>query len=402
MNDLLAGIRVVDLSRILAGPWATQLLADLGADVIKIERPGVGDDTRSWGPPYLRDASGNPTSESAYFLSCNRGKRSVTVDLRSPTGQQIVQQLVTGADVVVENFKVGQLARYGLDYASLQTINPGLVYCSITGFGQNGPEKDRAGYDAMIQAMGGLMSITGEADGPPQKVGVAVADLMCGMYASNAIMAALIGRHRNQQGRYIDLSLFDTQLAWLANQGSNYLVGGQVPGRRGGAHPNIVPYQPFACVDGWLMLAIGNDAQFSAWCELAGCPELAADSRFASNRARVEHRELLLPRVSERMQARTVSDWLEACGERRIPCGPINSVEQALNEAQVAARDMIQSINHPLNGTLSLIANPIRFANAAAGSDRPPPLLGEHNDEVLAELGFNATAVQRLRDDQII
>ena len=389
---MLNDIRIIDLSRILAGPWATQVLGDLGADVIKVERPGSGDDTRHWGPPFM--AGG----DAAYFGAANRNKRSIAVDLAHPEGQQIVQQLCAGADVVVENFRVGGAARFGLDYASLATLNPALVYCSITGFGQTGPEARRPGYDAMIQAMGGLMSITGEADGPPQKVGVAVSDLMTGMYGATAILAALHERRQTGRGRHLDLALFDCQLAGLANQAMNWFVGGQVPGRLGSAHPNIVPYQPFACADGHLMLAVGNDRQFARWCTVAGVPELADDDRFVTNRQRVAHRELLTQRMEPLMAAHSRAHWQQVLDEVGVPCGPINTIDEAFGTAQAQVRGMVNEL--PAAGGQSLRAPSDPILRRPGG--RAPPALGQHTNEVLEEIGVDGAQLARLVESGVV
>jgi crotonobetainyl-CoA:carnitine CoA-transferase CaiB-like acyl-CoA transferase len=390
MTAPLSHIRVLDMSRILAGPWAGQLLADLGAEVIKIERPGSGDDTRQWGPPYFKDENGRETTESAYYLSANRGKKSLTLDITTPAGQQVVRDLVPKCDVLIENYKVGGLARYGLDYESLAQVNPRLVYCSITGFGQTGPYSQRAGYDVLIQAMGGLMSITGEQDdlpgGGPQKVGVALADILTGMYASSAIQAALLERERSSEGQYIDLSLLDVQAATLANQASNYLVGGMVPRRLGNAHPNIVPYQAFATSDGHMILAVGNDQQFSKFCELAGCPELADDERYSTNRARVENRDVLCGLIQSLLRERSTAEWIRALEEIGVPCGPINTIDQVFDEPQIKARGMQVDLPHPLGGDVSLVGNPIKFSRTPVQIESPPPTLGEHSEQVLREL----------------
>jgi crotonobetainyl-CoA:carnitine CoA-transferase CaiB-like acyl-CoA transferase len=371
---------VLDLSRILAGPWATQVLADFGADVIKIEHPRGGDDTRQWGPPYLADAAGQPTRESAYYLSANRGKRSVAIDFSRPEGQELVRRLAAGADVLIENFKVGGLDRYGLGYDTIGKLNPPLIYLSISAFGQDGPDAAKPGYDAMIQGMGGLMSVTGAPDGTPgggpQKVGVAVADLMCGMYAVAAILAALQERAKSGLGQYIDLSLLDTQVAWLANQAMNYLVTGQSPTRQGTAHPNIVPYQAFATADGHLMLAVGNDAQFERFCAAAGAAGLASDARFATNAGRVEHRLLLVPAVEALLRLRTTAEWLAALAEAKVPCGPINDLAQVFAEPQVRHRGLRLELPHPTAGQVPGVRNPVRFGRTPIEYDRPPPLLG--------------------------
>jgi crotonobetainyl-CoA:carnitine CoA-transferase CaiB-like acyl-CoA transferase len=387
MSCPLDGIRVLDLSRVLAGPWASQTLADLGAEVIKVERPGTGDDTRSWGPPYATDAKGKSTSDSAYFLSTNRGKKSVAIDITDPQGQNAIRELARTSDVLIENFKVGGLAKYGLDYGTLAPINPRLVYCSITGFGQTGPYRDRAGYDFMVQGLGGLMSITGTPDdtpgGGPIKVGVAVADIFTGLYAAIGILAAL--RHREQTGRgdYIDLALLDVQVAILANQALNYLMTGVSPARLGNAHPNIVPYQTFATSDGHFILAVGNDSQFRRFCETAGCPELADDERFANNPARVANREALVPLIEARTHRRPTGRWiadLEAVG---VPCGPINDLEAVFADEQVRHRGLRLDLPHAVAGTVPSVACPIHFLHAELNLRNGPPALGEHTNEVL-------------------
>jgi crotonobetainyl-CoA:carnitine CoA-transferase CaiB-like acyl-CoA transferase len=397
---MLKGVRVLDLSRVLAGPWATQMLADLGADVIKIERPGCGDDTRAWGPPDLLDSEGQTSGNSAYFLCTNRGKRSLTVNLASEAGQKIIRQLIIESEVLVENFRVGHLARFGLDYTSVSKLNPRLVYCSITGFGQTGPDAERPGYDLMIQAMGGLMGITGIPDGEPgagpQKVGVAVSDLTTGMYASNAILAALLHARASGEGQQIDLSLFDTQLGWLANQAMNHLMTGKDPVRYGNAHPNIVPYQTFICSDGEITLAIGNDRQFQSWCELAKRPDLAADPGFGSNRGRVENRQSLLAEMATTMATRSRIHWIEACNDKGVPCGPVNSIAEAFAEPQAIAREMSITMEHPLHSELPQVANPIRFSATPISYEKAPPLLGQHTEEVLGELGYSEAEIQAL------
>ena len=385
---MLTGLRILDLSRILAGPWCTQLLADYGADVVKVEKPGVGDDTRRWGPPFLDTADGDAVA--AYFLCCNRGKRSLALDFTTADGQVIVQRLAAQADVLVENYLPGTLARYGLDYASLAAHNPRLIYCSISGFGQDGPNAQRAGYDAMIQAEAGLMSLTGAADGGPMKVGIAVSDLMCGMYASSAILAALHERTRTGRGNHLDLALFDCQVAWLANQGMNYLVGGAVPERHGTAHPNIAPYQAFATADGHLMLAVGNDDQFRRFCAAAGLPELAADARFATNAARVAERETLSARIAARLSEAATQDWLARFAEAGVPAGPVNDLAAVFAHPQVAARGLRVEQEHARWGSVPQIANPLRLDAQPRLASRPPPALGQHSAEVLAELGLDA------------
>ncbi|MFG6415837.1 CaiB/BaiF CoA transferase family protein [Roseateles sp. DC23W] len=387
----LSGVRVLDLSRVLAGPWCTQTLADLGADVIKIERPGSGDDTRAWGPPYLKDADGQDTSEAAYFLGANRNKRSLAVDLATPEGQAIVRRLAGQVDVLVENFKVGDLARYGLDARSLLADHPGLVICSITGFGQTGPYAERAGYDYAVQGMGGLMSVTGERDdlpgGGPQKVGVAVADLFTGMYATVAILAALRHRDATGQGQVIDMALFDTQLAMLANLGSNYLCSGKAPGRMGNAHQNIVPYQVFEARDGHLILAVGNDRQFAKFCDIAGRPDWAADPRFATNAERVRHRAALVPLLEDAVRQRPRADWLAALEAAKVPCGSINSIAEALADPQAEARGAVVGLDHPLTPDLRLIASPMKLSATPVQYRHAPPLLGQHSRELLREAG---------------
>jgi formyl-CoA transferase len=401
MNAALRHLRVLDLTRVLAGPWCTQLLADLGADVIKIERPGTGDDTRAWGPPYLRDANGTDTTEAAYYLAANRGKRSVTVDLAHAEGQRIVRTLAERADIVVENYKVGQLARYGLDYAALAALNPKLIYCSITGFGQDGPHADRAGYDFIVQAMGGFMSITGERDdkpgGGPQKAGVAVSDLMTGMYSTVAILAALAHRERTGQGQHVDMALFDVMLAMLANMNMNYLTSGTPPGRAGNAHPNIVPYQVFEAADGHVVIAVGNDSQFVKFCEVAGCAELAADPAYRRNADRVRNRDAVLALLEPIVRARPVAFWVKELEAVGVPCGPINNIAQALADPQVAARSLRIDLPHPLAGAVPLVANPIKLSATPPAYERPPPTLGQHTTEVLRECGLEEAEIERLR-----
>ena len=403
MAGPLQGFRVLDLSRILAGPWASQMLADLGAEVIKIERPGSGDDTRGWGPPYMPDESAAATTESAYFHGANRGKQSLCIDMGKPRGQALIRDLVKHSDVLIENFKVGGLARYGLDYDSLKTVNSKLVYCSITGFGQTGPYATRAGYDFMIQAMGGMMSVTGEADGQPMKIGVALADVLTGLYAANAIQAALIHQRETGQGQYIDMALLDVQVATLANQAMNYLATGISPRRLGNAHPNIVPYQAFQTADGYIILAVGNDAQFERFCDLAEVPEIAADERFRKNSDRVGHRETLVPQISAIMQSKTSADWLEQLNSRGIPCGPINDIEQVFADPQVQHRGLQLELEHPVAGKVASVANPIRLSQTPIEYDQSPPLLGQHTDAVLQRiLNLDADAIAELRNHAII
>ncbi|MDO8385716.1 MAG: CaiB/BaiF CoA-transferase family protein [Polaromonas sp.] len=385
----LTGVRVLDLSRVLAGPWAGQLLADLGADVVKVEKPGAGDDTRAWGPPYLKDAGGRDTTEATYFLCANRNKRSVAIDIATPEGQAQVRALAQQADVLLENFKVGGLQRYGLDYASLKQANPRLVYCSITGFGQTGPYAARAGYDFLIQGMGGLMSVTGQPDGEPgagpQKVGVALTDIMTGLYATIAVQAALAERATSGLGQHIDLALLDVQIACLANQASNYLAGGLVPRRMGNAHPNIVPYQAFPTADGDIILAVGNDGQFAKFCVVAGHPEWSSDERFASNAQRVANRAVLVPLLRQATVMRTSADWIAALEAAGVPCGPINRIDEVFADPQVVARGLQIALPHALAGSVPLVANPIRLSGSPVAYQRPPPLLGEHTEEVLAQ-----------------
>ena len=411
MNSL-DGIRVLDLSRVLAGPWCTQTLADLGADVIKIERPGSGDATRSWGPPFLKDADGKDSAESAYYLGTNRNKRSVTCDIAQPAGQALVRDLVLHCDVFVENFKVGDMARYGLDFDSLRQLNPKLVYCSVTGFGQTGPYRERAGYDYAVQGMGGLMSVTGERDdlgGGPQKVGVAVADLFTGLYATVAILAAVRHAERTGQGQHVDMALLDTQVAMLANLGANYLVSGKAPGRAGNAHQNIVPYQVFEvapAADGskdHLILAVGNDSQFAKFCAVAGRPELARDPRYARNQDRVRHRAELVPQLEALMKTRTKAAWLPALEAAKVPCGAINNLAEVFADPQVQERGMVHAWAHPLKGDLKLVASPIKLGATPVRTDLPPPLLGQHTDDVLRDLlGYSDEMRQALRKGQVI
>jgi len=406
MAGPLSHIKVLDLSRILAGPWSGQVLADLGADVIKVERPKVGDDTRSWGPPFLKDADGNDTRESGYYLSANRGKRSVTVDLNTEEGQQIVRALAAESDILLENYKVGTLARYGLDYASLKQINPGLVYCSVTGFGQDGPRAEHAAYDFMIQAMGGLMSVTGERDdlpgGGPQKVGVPIVDLMTGMYTSVAVLAALARRAETGLGDHIDIGMLDVMVGSIANQGMNYLVSGKTPQRNGNKHPNIQPQDVFACADGHIVLVVGNDGQFAKFCEVAGRPEWVLDERFVTNGARVRNRDALLPLMVALFRERPMAEWAALLDEAGVPCSPINTIAQVFEDEQVKHRKMLIELPHPSAGSVPQIRSPMRFAEAELAFDRAPPLLGQHTHEVLAGLGFDQERIAALARDGVI
>ena len=406
MNSL-DGIKILDLSRVLAGPWCTQTLADLGADVVKVERPHVGDDTRGWGPPFLQTDQRKDSAESAYFLGANRNKRSIICDLSNAHGQQLIRDLAAKADVLVENFKVGDMQRYGLDYAALKSINPRLVYCSITGFGQTGPYADRAGYDFAVQAMGGLMSVTGERDdagGGPQKVGVAVADLFTGMYATVSILAALRHAERTGQGQHIDMALLDTQVAMLANLGANYLVNDPrqaPPGRMGNAHVNIVPYQVFEVAANahgerdFLIVAVGNDGQFAKLCECIGKAQWALDSRFVRNQDRVRHRDVLIPMIAEQLMTQGKQHWLSLLEAAKVPCGPINNLAEVFNDPQVLHRQMVQQWQHPLQADLSLVASPIKMSETPVRQSMPPPMLGQHHQQVLHDwLGRETDAMK--------
>ena len=404
----LAHIKVLDLSRVLAGPWCTQMLADLGADVIKVERPGEGDDTRHWGPPFMQDAQGKDTDQASYFTCTNRNKRAITLNLADPQGQALVRQLARQSDVLVENFKVGGLAAYGLDYASLKTINSRLIYCSITGFGQTGPYAERAGYDLMIQAMSGMMSITGRADGTPgggpQRVGVALTDLFTGTFAATAILAALEVRNRTGAGQQIDMALLDVGMAILANQASGFLNTGKVPQRQGNSHPSLAPYQDFPTLDGSMLLAIGNDGQFSRFCEAAGRPEWSQDPRFKGMAGRVTHRAALIPLMEEVTRTRTTAAWISLLENKAVPCGPICHIGQAFDDPQVQARGLaVSQARAPAvverDGILAVrsVASPMRLVDTPPVLRRPPPALGEHSDEILAELGLDAGAVAALR-----
>ncbi|MCB1933659.1 MAG: CoA transferase [Candidatus Accumulibacter sp.] len=406
----LAHLRVLDLSRVLAGPWASQLLADLGAEVIKVEKPGCGDDTRAWGPPWLADGEGQATREAAYFLCTNRNKRSLTVDITRPEGQEIVRHLALDADVVIENFKVGGLTAYGLDSRALRALNPKLVYCSITGFGQHGPYAARAGYDFLIQGMGGLMSVTGTPDGEPgagpQKVGVALTDILTGLYAGNAILAALAHRDRDGlrsgDGQHIDLALLDVQIACLANQAMNYLVSGMAPKRMGNAHPNIVPYQDFPTADGDMILAIGNDGQFARFCAVAGRPEWAGDSRFASNAARVRNRQELIPLLRQTTVQRNTGEWIAALERAAVPCGPINDLAAVFADPQVQARGMRLEMPHGSGSSAPQVASPMRLSATPVEYRKAPPTLGEDTDAVLREMGRSERQIAALRQAGVV
>lgn len=402
MPRALEGIRVLDMSRVLAGPWCGQNLADLGAEVIKVERPGAGDDTRGWGPPFLKRADGSDTEDSAYYLAANRGKQSITVDLASPGGQQIIRELAAVCDVVLENYKVGDLAKYGLDYPKLSAINPRLIYCSITGFGQTGPWSHRAGYDFIIQGLAGLMSVTGEADdrpgGGPQKAGVAVADLSTGLYATQAVLAALFHRERTGEGQYIDMALLDVQVAMTANMSSNYLHSGQPPKRWGNAHPNLVPYQTFKASDGWIIVACGNDSQWRRFCTIGGRPDLPDDARFARVQDRIRNRDVLVPLLEQMVAGKTQKAWIDEMEQQGVPCGPINDFRQVYENPQVQARGMTVSIERGDVGPVKMVANPIKASRTPPSYLRPPPRLGEHTDRVLREiLGWDEAAVADAR-----
>jgi glutaryl-CoA transferase len=392
MAGPLSNIRVLDLSRIMAAPWAGQILADLGADVIKVERPGAGDDTRTWGPPFLKDASGKATKEAGYYLSVNRGKRSIALELDRPEGQTVVRALAARSDIVLENFKVGTLKRFGLDYEGLKAVNPRIIYCSVTGFGQTGPKREAAAYDFMIQAMGGLMSITGERDGMPgggpQKVGVPIVDLMTGMYATVGVLAALARRNETGQGEYIDLAMLDVQAAFLANQAMNWLVSGNAPKRGGNRHPNIQPQDVFPCADGFVALAVGNDVQFGRLAEILGHPEWTGDERFATNPARVRNHPLLDPLLHAEFASRSRHELIVALDAAGVPCSPINTVPEVFAEPQVQHRNMLRKLPHPTAGEVPQVVSPLNFTNEPLAFDRPPPLLGQHTDEILRELGL--------------
>ena len=405
MSGPLNGIRVFDLTRVLAGPSCTQILGDLGADVIKIERPGLGDDTRKYGPPFVLDVDGTETTESGYYLSANRNKRSVTLNLTGAEGQSLAKRMINQCQVLAENFKVGNLAKFGLDYTSLKAENPGLVYCSITGFGQTGPKAKRPGYDFMAQGLGGIMSITGPPGGEPHRVGVPIADLTAGLWAAISINAALRHREVTGEGQHLDISLLDTQVSLLSIQGLNYLTSGEVPGLLGNAHPNIVPYQVFPTADGNIIVAVGNDDQFKRYCEFAGVPELIDDERFVPNKARVQNREALTQILNDVMRQKPSAYWLEALEKIKITCGPINNIDQVFDDAQVAARGMRIEMNHPATGgePVSLIGSPSKMSVTEVSYRHAPPMLGQHTEEVLEELlGLDAAECNRLREQGVI
>jgi len=397
LKSLLEGVRVLDLSRVLAGPYCTMMLADLGADIIKIEAPGLGDDTRHWGPPFAKGG------ESAYFLCVNRNKRSMTLNLKSERGIQILTELIQQSDVLVENFRVDTMEKWGLGYEALQLLHPGLIYCTITGYGYTGPYRQLPGYDFIIQAQGGVMSITGPEQGEPFKVGVAIADITAGLFACNAILAGLFDHQRSGRGQRIDISLLDSQMAWLANVGSNYLISGEKPLRYGNAHPNIVPYQTFKASDGYFALGIGNDGQWRQFCEKAGKPEWALDSRFKTNACRVENRGKLLPLLGDLFSQFEIAHWLSILETVGVPCGPINSIDQLMDDPQVQARQMVIQVPHPSAGSIKMVASPLKIPTAPVEVRLPPPMLGEHTEEILRDLlGFDRKGVEELRTAQVI
>ncbi|MET0186125.1 MAG: CaiB/BaiF CoA-transferase family protein [Achromobacter sp.] len=402
MSALLSSIRVLDLSRVLAGPWASQILADLGADVIKVEKPGRGDDTRAWGPPFLKRADGSDTEDGGYYVAANRGKRSITLDLKTEEGRAIVRQLAAQSDVVLENYKVGTLERLGLGYADLSADHPELIYCSVTGFGQTGPRAKQPAYDFLIQAMGGLMSVTGERDdkpgGGPQKVGVPIVDMVTGVYAAVGILAAIIGRHTTGRGQHVDLGMMDVQVGLLMNQAMNFLLAGRTPKRTGTAHPNIQPQRTFECRDGQIVVVVGNDGQFATLCGLMGRPELAADERFATNGKRVVNQALLDPILDAAFGAEDRAVWLERLSAANVPAGAINTVPEVFADPQVVHRGMLRHIPHPLAGTVPQVMNPLRFSAAPSCAELPPPLLGEHTAQVLGELGYSAADIAQLAE----
>ena len=403
MTGPLAGIRILDVSRILAGPVCTQLLGDYGADIIKIEKPGAGDDTRTWGPPFVKDADGNDTGESTFYLSANRNKRSVAIDIAKPAGQALIRRLIPRCDALIENFRFGTLGKYSLGYDDLRDSFPGLVYCSITGFGQTGPYRDRAGYDFLAQGMGGIMSVTGEPDGMPMKTGIGIADIMTGMHASTAILAALRHRDATGQGQHIDLSLFETQISWLYYHAVEYLNTGRDPDRLGNAHASVVPYEVFETSDGHVILAAGNDVQFARFCEVAGVPEFAADPDYATNPKRIENRKRLIPQIRDLFAARSTDDWIESLEKAGVPCGPINTLSRVFDDPQTKARGMAIEMPHPQAGSVGLVAAPAKLSETPVSYRRAPPVRGEHTTEVLRDVcGLRDEEIARLRADGII
>ena len=406
MKHLLSHIKVLDLSRVLAGPWSGQILADLGAQVIKVERPGAGDDTRAWGPPFLKDENGENSKESGYYLGVNRGKESITVDISQPKGQEIIRALAKEADIILENYKVGTLERYNLDYESIKKVNEKIIYCSITGFGQTGPKSSHLAYDFLIQAMGGLMSVTGEKDqnpgGGPQKVGIPIIDLITGSYATIGILAALSNREVTGEGEYIDMSMLDVQVGLLSNQAMNFLMTGKTPVRGGNAHPNIQPQDVFKCSDGQVVLAVGNDGQFVSLCNALGLPELSMDERFKTNALRVKNQLELRPHLDAAFLKNTRAFWTEKMEAAEVPCGPINSVAEALNDPQIVHRKMVRQLDHPVSGKVSQVMTPFHFKNASIKVDQAPPLLGQHTVKILSDLGFSDEEIQNLSKDRVI
>ena len=406
MKHLLSHIKVLDLSRVLAGPWSGQILADLGAQVIKVERPGAGDDTRAWGPPFLKDENGENSKESGYYLGVNRGKESITVDISQPKGQEIIRALAKEADIILENYKVGTLERYNLDYESIKKVNEKIIYCSITGFGQTGPKSSHLAYDFLIQAMGGLMSVTGEKDqnpgGGPQKVGIPIIDLITGSYATIGILAALSNREVTGEGEYIDMSMLDVQVGLLSNQAMNFLMTGKTPVRGGNAHPNIQPQDVFKCSDGQVVLAVGNDGQFVSLCKALGLPELSMDDRFKTNALRVKNQLELRPHLDAAFLKNTRAFWTEKMEAAEVPCGPINSVAEALNDPQIVHRKMVRQLDHPVSGKVSQVMTPFHFKNASIKVDQAPPLLGQHTVKILSDLGFSDEEIQNLSKDRVI
>ncbi|HET7578316.1 MAG TPA: CaiB/BaiF CoA-transferase family protein [Bacillales bacterium] len=395
MSGALEGVKILDLSRVLAGPYCTMILGDMGADVIKVEAPGGSDDTRGWGPPYRE-------GESAYYFCANRNKRAITVNLKSEKGREVILALAKESDVVIHNFKNGKMKEWGLGYEDLKVINPGIIFCAITGFGATGPYQNLAGYDYIIQAMSGLMSITGSEESGPTKVGVAITDVLTGLYATVGILGALNERNRSGVGQSLDLALFDTQISALVNVASNYLISGKIPGLLGNQHPNIVPYQTFETQDGEMVVAVGNDGQFKRYCIVIGMEKLAEDERFKTNPKRLEHRETLIPMLEEAMKTKTSKEWLSLFNEKGIPCGPINNMAQLFNEEQVKAREMLVEVDHTTAGKIPLVGSPLKFSRTPVEIDRHPPLAGEHTEEVLHELGMTEQEIQDLKNNHII